>query len=170
MSYFDNIQQIKYEGRTSTNPLAFKFYNPDQVILGKTMREHMRFAIAYWHSFSANGSDPFGSGTAVRAWDQYSGLELAKARVDACFELLNILDVDYFAFHDRDIAPEGNTLQETNQNLDEIVGLIKDKMQATGKNCCGTQQTCSRTRVSCTVLLRRTMLTFCLCCCASEKL
>ncbi|MDQ0902632.1 xylose isomerase [Paenibacillus sp. V4I7] len=133
MSYFDNIQPIKYEGRTSTNPLSFKFYNPDQVILGKTMREHLRFAIAYWHSFSANGSDPFGSGTAIRAWDQYSGLELAKARVDACFELLNILDVDYFAFHDRDIAPEGSTLQETNKNLDEIVALIKDKMKSSGK-------------------------------------
>ena len=91
MSYFDNIQPIKYEGPTSTNPLSFKFYNPDQVILGKTMREHMRFAIAYWHSFSANGSDPFGAGTNIRAWDKYDGMELAKARVDACFELLNIL-------------------------------------------------------------------------------
>ncbi|MDD9270983.1 xylose isomerase [Paenibacillus sp. GCM10023248] len=133
MSYFENVQQVKYEGRTSTNPLAFKFYNPDQVILGKTMREHMRFAIAYWHSFSANGADPFGSGTMVRDWDQYSGMELAKARVEACFELLHILDVDYFAFHDRDIAPEGDTLQETNRNLDEIVALIKDNMQASGK-------------------------------------
>ncbi|MFD0694491.1 xylose isomerase [Paenibacillus sp. GCM10027628] len=133
MSYFDNIQTIKYEGKQSGNPLSFKFYNPDQVILGKTMREHLRFAIAYWHSFSANGADPFGSGTMLRTWDQYTGMDLAKARVEACFELLRILDVDYFAFHDRDIAPEGSTLQETNRNLDEIVALIKDNMKSSGK-------------------------------------
>jgi xylose isomerase len=133
MSYFGNLETIKYEGKQSTNPNAFKFYNPDQVIMGKTMREHLRFAVAYWHSFTANGTDPFGAGTAVRGWDKYSGMDLAKARVEACFELLNILDVDYFAFHDRDIAPEGSTLQETNQNLDLIVSLIKDNMKATGK-------------------------------------
>ncbi|CAG7617526.1 Xylose isomerase [Paenibacillus solanacearum] len=133
MSYFGNVSKIQFEGRQSTNPLSFKFYNPDQLILGKTMREHLRFAVAYWHSFTANGTDPFGSGTAVRGWDQYSGMDLAKARVEACFELLNILDVDYFCFHDRDIAPEGATLQETNQNLDAIVALIKEQMQASGK-------------------------------------
>ncbi|UUZ86044.1 xylose isomerase [Paenibacillus sp. P26] len=133
MSYFGNVQKIKYEGKESTNPLAFKFYNPDQVILGKTMREHLRFAVAYWHSFTANGSDPFGVGTAVRGWDRYTGMDLAKARVDACFEPLNILDVDYFCFHDRDIAPEGANLQETNQNLDTIVAQIKDNMKSTGK-------------------------------------
>jgi xylose isomerase len=133
VSYFGNVSKIQYEGRQSTNPLSFKFYNPDQVILGKTMREHLRFAVAYWHSFTGNGSDPFGSATAVRDWDKFSGMDLAKARVEACFELLNILDVDYFAFHDRDIAPEGDTLQETNKNLDEIVALIKDNMKANGK-------------------------------------
>ncbi|MCL6457460.1 MAG: xylose isomerase [Gorillibacterium sp.] len=133
MSYFGNVDKIKYEGKLSTNPLAFKHYNPDQVILGKTMREHMRFAVAYWHSFTANGSDPFGVGTAVREYDKFTGMELAKARVEACFELLNILDVDYFCFHDRDIAPEGATLQETNKNLDEIVALIKENMKKSGK-------------------------------------
>jgi len=133
MSYFGNLEKVKYEGKQSTNPLAFKFYNPDQVVLGKTMREHLRFAVAYWHSFTANGTDPFGTGTAIRGWDRFSGMDLAKARVEACFELLNVLDVDYFAFHDRDIAPEGSTLQETNQNLDLIVSLIKDNMKATGK-------------------------------------
>ncbi|CAG7647598.1 xylose isomerase [Paenibacillus allorhizosphaerae] len=133
MSYFGNVSKIQFEGRQSTNPLSFKFYNPEQLILGKTMREHLRFAVAYWHSFTANGTDPFGSGTAVRGWDQYSGMDLAKARVEACFELLNILDVDYFCFHDRDIAPEGATLQETNRNLDTIVALLKDHMKASGK-------------------------------------
>ncbi|MCZ8512261.1 xylose isomerase [Paenibacillus filicis] len=133
MSYFDGVPQIQFEGKHSKNPLAFKFYNPDQIVLGKTMREHMRFAVAYWHSFTANGSDPFGAGTAVRGWDQYTGMDLAKARVEACFELLHILNVDYFCFHDRDIAPEGSSLQETNRNLDTIVALIKDNMRASGK-------------------------------------
>ncbi|WJH33364.1 xylose isomerase [Paenibacillus sp. CC-CFT747] len=133
MSYFGNVNPIKFEGRQSTNPLAFKFYNPDEVIMGRTMREHLRFSVAYWHSFTANGSDPFGGGTAIRGWDRFSGMDLAKARVEACFELLNILGVDYYCFHDRDIAPEGDTLQETNKNLDEIVALLKDNMKAHGK-------------------------------------
>jgi len=133
MSYFGNVDKIKYEGKASTNPLAFKHYNPNQVILGKTMREHLRFAVAYWHSYTYNGSDPFGSGTMRRGYDQYTGMDLAKARVEANFELLDILDADYFCFHDRDIAPEGDTLQETNKNLDAIVALIKDNMKATGK-------------------------------------
>ncbi|WP_166244945.1 xylose isomerase [Paenibacillus turpanensis] len=133
MSYFGNVAPIKFEGKQSTNPLAFKFYNPNEVILGKTMREHLRFAVAYWHAFTGSGSDPFGSGTAIRDWDKFSGMDLAKARVDACFELLNILDVDYFCFHDRDIAPEGDTLQETNKNLDEIVAYIKENMKSSGK-------------------------------------
>ncbi|WP_248925254.1 xylose isomerase [Paenibacillus hamazuiensis] len=133
MTYFPNVPQVKFEGRQSTNPLAFKFYNPDEVVLGKTMREHLRFAVAYWHAFTGSGADPFGSGTAIRGWDRYSGMDLAKARVEACFELLQILDVDYFCFHDRDIAPEGDTLQETNRNLDEIVALIKENMKSSGK-------------------------------------
>jgi len=133
MSYFGNIGKIRYEGRESDNPLAFKFYNPDEVILGKTMREHLRFAVAYWHSFTGEGNDPFGVGTNIRGWNQYTGMDLAKARVDACFELLDLLDVDYFCFHDRDIAPEGETLQETNRNLDAIVARIGEQMKATGK-------------------------------------
>ncbi|WP_058304384.1 xylose isomerase [Gorillibacterium timonense] len=133
MSYFGNVDKIKYEGKTSTNPLAFKHYNPDQVVLGKTMREHLRFAVAYWHSYTYNGSDPFGAGTMLRGYDKFTGMDLAKARVEANFELLNILDADYFCFHDRDIAPEGATLQETNKNLDEIVALIQSNMKATGK-------------------------------------
>lgn len=133
VSYFGNVSKIQFEGRQSTNPLSFKYYNPDQVVLGKSMREHLRFAVAYWHAFTGSGSDPFGAGTAIRDWDKFSGMDLAKARVEACFELLNILDVDYFAFHDRDIAPEGDTPQETNKNLDAIVALIKDNMKASGK-------------------------------------
>ncbi|WP_040948638.1 xylose isomerase [Gorillibacterium massiliense] len=133
MSYFGNVDKIKYEGKESTNPLAFKHYNPDQVIFGKTMREHLRFAVAYWHSYTYGGSDPFGANTLVRGYDKFTGMDLAKARVEANFELLNILGADYFCFHDRDIAPEGATLQETNKNLDEIVALIKSNMKTSGK-------------------------------------
>lgn len=133
MAYFENVSKVAFEGRQSNNPQAFKFYNPNEVILGKTMKEHLRFGIAYWHSFTANGSDPFGVGTAVRGWDRYTGMDLAKARVEAAFELMEILDMPYFCFHDRDIAPEGDTLQETNKNLDIIVAQIKENMKTTGR-------------------------------------
>jgi len=129
MAYFKNIDKIRYEGRESDNPLAFKHYNPQQVVLGKTMEEHLRFAVAYWHTFTGTGSDPFGAGTMLRPWDQLSGMDLAKARVEAAFEFFEKLGVPYFCFHDRDIAPEGDTLQETNKNLDEIVALIKEHMK-----------------------------------------
>jgi xylose isomerase len=97
------------------------------------MKEWLRFSVAYWHSFTYNGSDPFGAGTMQRDWDRFSGLDLAKARVEAAFELMEILDAPYFAFHDRDIAPEGSTLQETNKNLDIIVAQIKENMKSSGR-------------------------------------
>ena len=133
MGYFGNIGKIPYEGPESDNPLAFKYYNPKEIVAGKTMEEHLRFSVAYWHSFTAAGTDPFGAGTMIREWDRYTGMDLAKARVEAAFELMDILDVPYFAFHDRDIAPEGETLRETNANLDVIVPIIKSNMQTTGR-------------------------------------
>ncbi|GFN29915.1 xylose isomerase [Paenibacillus xylaniclasticus] len=133
MAYFANIPQIKFEGKGSDNPLAFKHYDPKQVVLGKTMEEHLRYAVAYWHTFTANGTDPFGAGTAVRDWDKLSGLDLAKARVEANFEFMDKLNIPFYCFHDRDIAPEGETLQETNKNLDVIVALLKDGMKASGR-------------------------------------
>ncbi len=129
MAYFPNISKIQFEGRDSKNPLAFKHYNPDQVVLGKTMEEHLRFAVAYWHTFTGDGTDPFGAGTMLRPWDRYTGMDLAKARVEASFEFFEKLGAPYFCFHDRDIAPEGETLQETNKNLDEIVAMIKEYMK-----------------------------------------
>ncbi|WP_134704521.1 xylose isomerase [Ammoniphilus sp. YIM 78166] len=129
MTTFGSINKIEFEGRHSRNPLAFKYYNPQEVVAGKTMEEHLRFAISYWHTFTGEGSDPFGGKTAIRAWDHYTGLDLAKARVEASFEFYEKLDVPFFCFHDRDIAPEGNTLQETNKNLDVIVSMIKDYMK-----------------------------------------
>lgn len=133
MSKFPNVPKIQYEGRASKNPFAFKHYNPQEVVLGKTMEEHLRFAVAYWHTFNANGADPFGAGTAVRSWDSYSPLDKAKARVEANFELLEKLNVPFYAFHDADIAPEGATLAESNKNIDVIVAMLKDYQKSSGK-------------------------------------
>lgn len=129
MVHFVGVDKIGYEGKSSTNPLAFKYYNPDEVVGGKTMKEQLRFAISYWHTFTGEGTDPFGGKTAVRSWDRLTGLDLAKARVEASFEFFEKLDVPYFCFHDRDIAPEGDTLQETNKRLDVIVSMIQDYMK-----------------------------------------
>ncbi|WP_127533785.1 xylose isomerase [Paenibacillus kobensis] len=133
MAYFANIPQIKFEGKGSDNPLAFKHYDPQQVVFGKTMEEHLRYAVAYWHTFTADGTDPFGAGTAVRAWDSLGALDKAKARVEANFEFMDKLNIPFYAFHDRDIAPEGATLQETNKNLDVIVAMLKDGQKASGR-------------------------------------
>lgn len=129
MTFFENVGKIQYEDPQSKNPFAFKYYNSEEVIAGKTMKEHLRFSVAYWHTFTANGSDPFGEATMNRPWNSYKGMDLAKARVEAAFEFFEKLDVPFFAFHDRDIAPEGETLQETNRNLDEIVQMIKEYMK-----------------------------------------
>ncbi|GMK45237.1 xylose isomerase [Paenibacillus glycanilyticus] len=133
MTYFANIGKIQFEGKGSDNPLAFKHYDPKQVVLGKTMEEHLRFAVAYWHTFNANGTDPFGNATMIRGWDKFDGLDRSKARVEANFEFLDKIGAPFYAFHDVDIAPEGATLQETNKNLDVIVAMLKDQQQQTGK-------------------------------------
>ena len=133
MSYFPEVEKVIYEGRKSRNPLAFKHYNPNEVVLGKSMREHLRFAVSYWHTFTMAGTDPFGNGTMIRPWDGFTGLDLAQKRVEAAFEFFEKMDVQYFCFHDRDIAPEGTTLRETNRNLDVIVSMIEDYMKTSGK-------------------------------------
>ncbi|GAA0847864.1 xylose isomerase [Paenibacillus glucanolyticus] len=133
MAYFNNVSKVEYEGSQSTNPYAFKFYNPTEVVAGKTMEEHLRFAMAYWHTLTAGGSDPFGADTAVRPWGSYSGMDLAKARVEAGFEFMEKLNLPYFCFHDVDIAPEGSNLREFYSNIDTIVDSIEDHMKSTGK-------------------------------------
>jgi xylose isomerase len=147
MEYYANIGKIKYEGRDSANPLSFKFYNPDEVIAGKTMREHLRFAMSYWHTMCAEGSDMFGVGTGDKSYGATDPMEQAKNKARAAFELMEKLDIDYFCFHDRDIAPEADTLAETNARLDEISDLIKELMDKTGKkllwgtaNCFGNKR------------------------------
>jgi xylose isomerase len=132
MAYFPNIEKIKYEGTETNNPLAFRHYNPEEIVLGKTMKEHMRFAIAYWHTFVNEGNDPFGQGVNERTWLTDDPMETAKNRVEAAFEFFEKLGVEYFCFHDMDVAPFGNSLEEFFKNLDEIVDLIEKKMEETG--------------------------------------
>lgn len=133
MTYFPEVKRIQFEGRKSNNPLAFKHYDASQVVLGKTMEEHLRFAISYWHTFTLTGADPFGNPNMIRPWDGVAGMDLAKRRVEATFEFLDKMGVTYFCFHDRDISPEGETLRETNKNLDIIVSMIEDYMKSSGK-------------------------------------
>ncbi|MDN5372706.1 MAG: xylose isomerase [Carnobacterium sp.] len=132
MTYFPSIDKIKYEGAESTNPFAFRHYNPEEVVLGKTMKEHLRFSVAYWHTFTNDGSDPFGKGVNQRDWLTDDPMETAKNRVEASFEFFEKLGVEYFCFHDMDVAPYGGSLEEFFTNLDMITDLIKEKMDQTG--------------------------------------
>ena len=139
---FPNIKTIKYEGPKSKNPLAFKHYNPKEKVEGKTMAEHLRFSVVYWHTMCGQGADMFGGPTAIRPWEAgLSGIELAKARVPVFFEICKKLQAPYYAFHDRDVAPHGQTLRESNQYLDTIVTLLKEQQKRTGiKLLWGTAQ------------------------------
>ena len=133
MKYYSEIDKVKYEGSKSLNPFAFKYYNPEEEILGKKMKDHLKFSMAYWHTMTGTGTDPFGAGTMERPWDdEQNPMEKAKIRVKVAFEFMEKLGLEYFAFHDRDIAPEGETLSESNQNLDVIVDLIESEMKRTG--------------------------------------
>jgi xylose isomerase len=130
---FKNITTIAYEGPKSKNPLAFKHYNADEIVAGKPMREHLRFAVAYWHTFRANGSDPFGAETMQRPWDDGSNtVGNAQNRARVAMEFITKLGAPYYCFHDRDIAPEGRTLAETNKNLDAVVKVLKAEQERTG--------------------------------------
>ena len=131
--YFKGIDQIKYEGVGSDNPLAFKFYDENKVIGGKTMKEHLRFAACYWHTFCGTGADPFGPGTEFHPWSVKSDpMDAAKDKLDAAFEFFTKLGVPYWCFHDRDISPEGSSVADSEKKLAEIVGLAKERQQATG--------------------------------------
>ena len=135
-TYFKGIEKINYEGPTSKNPLAFKYYNPDEVVMGKTMKEHCRFAMSYWHTFTYMGNDPFGGTTMYRPWDATDDcMEKAIERVHAAFEFMDKMQIPFFCFHDADIAPRGKDLAETNERLDRIVEVIKEEMDRTGIKC-----------------------------------
>jgi xylose isomerase len=133
MTAFPEVQKIRYEGPGSKNPLAFRHYNADELIEGKPMKDHLRFSVAYWHTFRATGLDPFGAGTMIRPWESGSdSLDNAVHRVHVAFEFIEKLGAPFFCFHDRDIAPEGKTLAESNKNLDTVVKAVKEEMQRTG--------------------------------------
>lgn len=126
--FFKGLSQVKYEGPDSKNPLAYRHYNKDEMVAGKTMEDHIRPAIAYWHTFAQEGGDPFGGRTFDRPWFD-KGLEGAKLKADVAFEFFDLLDVPFFAFHDVDIAPEGATLSESNDNVRAIGDIFKKKME-----------------------------------------
>ena len=131
--YFQGIGEIKFEGKESKNPLAYKYYNPDQIVAGKTMREHFKFSIAYWHTFCGQGSDPFGPGTQNFEWDKNTDpLQAAKDKADAAFEFITKMGFDYYCFHDFDLIQEGATFEESEARLKEIVAYLKEKQAQSG--------------------------------------
>jgi xylose isomerase len=133
MPAFPDVEKIKYEGPDSKNALAYRHYNPDEMVESKSMRDHLRFAVCYWHTFRGMGGDPFGPGCAVRPWeDGTDSLDMALKRVDVAFEFMEKLGVPYYCFHDRDVAPEGANLAETNKNLDAVAKKFKEAQQRTG--------------------------------------
>ncbi|HWA18683.1 MAG TPA: xylose isomerase [Devosia sp.] len=126
--FFKGLTQVKYEGPNSSNPLAYHHYNKDEMIAGKRMEDHIRPAIAYWHSFAWEGGDPFGGRTFSRPWHD-KGMDGAKIKADVAFELFDLLDMPFFCFHDADIAPEGDTLAESNKNVRAIADIFAKKME-----------------------------------------
>ena len=131
--YFSNIGKIKYEGPDSKNPLSFKFYDEEKKVVGKTMREHFRFSVAYWHTLCGTGSDPFGPGTKEFPWDiSKDPIKASLDRLDAAFEFFTKLGVPYYCFHDLDIAPKGSTTVESKNNLEKIVEVAKIKQNESG--------------------------------------
>lgn len=134
MPAFPDVQRIAFEGRASRNPLAFKHYNPDELIEGKSMRDHLRFAAAFWHTMRNPLADPFGAGTALMPWDDGSdSIANAQRRVRAFFEFLEKCQIDWYCFHDRDVAPECSTLSETESTLDAVVETMLEEQSRTGK-------------------------------------
>lgn len=128
--FFKDIGKIAYEGKNSTNPLSFKYYNPDEMIAGKPMKEHLKFALSWWHTMGGDGTDMFGCGTADKSWGESDPSARAKAKVDAAFEIMDKLSIEYFCFHDRDLSPEYGSLAETNAKIDEVTDYIAEKMKA----------------------------------------
>ena len=129
--FFGDIQKVKYEGPDSDNPLAFRHYNPDEIVLGKRMEDHLRFAVAYWHSFAWEGGDPFGGRTFDRTW--YSNeMEAAKLKAEVAFEFFSLLGAPYYCFHDADVRPEGRSFAENTRYLNQIVDILEMKQAETG--------------------------------------
>ncbi|HLP41341.1 MAG TPA: xylose isomerase, partial [Fibrobacteria bacterium] len=130
---FSHIPAIRHEGPETRNPLAFRYYQKDQMVLGKRMEDQLRCAVCYWHSFAWNGADVFGAGTFGRPWHQMANpLEAAELKMRNAFDFFEKLGAPFWPFHDADIAPEGKTLKESHANLDRLVGLAESEMARTG--------------------------------------
>ncbi len=131
--YFKDINKIPFEGSESDNPFAFKYYNPDQIVAGKTMRDHFKFAIAYWHSFCGQGTDPFGAGTQNFPWDKATDpVQAARDKADAAFEFISKMGFDYYCFHDYDLVQEASTLLASEKRVIAITDYLKEKQAETG--------------------------------------
>ena len=131
--YFPGIRKIKFEGKDSDNPLSFKYYDSEKLVNGKPMKEHLRFATAYWHTFCGTGGDPFGPGTKIYPWDTTNDpIQSAHQRLDAAFEFFTKLGTEFFCFHDRDMSPEGENVKETNKLLEDFSELAKHKQEESG--------------------------------------
>ncbi len=133
--YFANVPEVKYEGPKSQNPFAYKYYDAKKVVHGKTMEEQLKFAMAWWHTLCADGTDMFGAGTEDKTFGTNDLMERAKAKVYAGFEFMHKLGIKYFCFHDRDLAPEGATIEESNANLDVIADIIVEQQKKYGIKC-----------------------------------
>ncbi len=128
--FFKGLSQVRYEGPSSSNPLAFKHYNKDEIVAGKRMEDHIRPAVAYWHTFAWEGGDPFGGRSFDRPWYHGSPMDAAKLKADVAFEFFDLLDIPFFCFHDADVAPEGDSLKESIKNLRTITDIFAKKMQS----------------------------------------
>ena len=134
MAYFPNVSKIQFEGKDSKNPMAFHYYDAEKVVMGKKMKDWLRFAMAWWHTLCAEGADQFGPGTKTFPWNTgANALEVAKNKADAGFEIMDKLGIDYFCFHDVDLIDEGATIEEYEANMNAIVAYLKEKMAASGK-------------------------------------
>ena len=130
--YFKGIDTIQFEGKESDNPLAFKYYNPEQVVAGRKMKDWFKFSVAYWHTFCGQGSDPFGPGTQNFLWDQASDpKQAATDKADAAFEFISKMGFEYFCFHDFDLIQEGATLSESQERLEFMTDYIKERQKGT---------------------------------------
>ncbi len=132
-TYFKGVNKIEFEGKESDNPFAFKYYDPERVVAGKNMKDHFRFAIAYWHSFCGTGNDPFGPGTKVFPWDASADpFTRARDKMDAAFEFISKIGAPFYCFHDFDLIDEGNSLAESGKRLETIIEYAKQKQEETG--------------------------------------
>ena len=131
--YYKGINKIKFEGKESDNPLAFKYYNPEKLVAGKPMKDHFKFAVAYWHTFCGQGADPFGLGTQNFPWDKSDvPMQRAKDKADAAFEFISKMGFEYFCFHDYDLIEEAPTFKESEERLNTIVQYVKTKKENSG--------------------------------------